>query len=188
MNSIDDVTITDSPTITNFSVGVWIYINSWNFSNSSSSSTQNIMLLKSSNGNILSLDMNLTSPNLIATINSSEQITLTNNFPIQKWVYVIISVSNNIVDGYLDGRLVTSYQLSLSNPIKLTGVKSLILTFGKNIDVYLYNLERLTYPMDPQSAQSKYYSKPPSTNSMTNYNLQFAVTKDGSTYKSFSLF
>jgi hypothetical protein len=186
MNSIDDVIITDSPTINNFSVGMWIYINSWNFS--SSSSTQNIILLKSSNGNILSIDMNLTSPILIATINSREQITLTNNFPIQKWVYVIISISNNIVDGYLDGRLVTSYQISLDNPINFTGVKSLTISFGKNIDVYLYNLERLTYPMDPQSAQSKYYSKPPSSNSSTNYNLQFAVTKDGSTYKSFSLF
>ena len=91
------VVTTTSPTITNFSVGLWIYVNSWN-----TQVSKNIFKMgvtKPTIANFLSLDLGATSPTLTTSIrlkNSSEPqiIPITNNFPVQKWVYVIISFSN----------------------------------------------------------------------------------------------
>jgi hypothetical protein len=35
---------------------------------------------------------------------------ITDNFPLQKWVYIIISVDNQYVDAYLDGKLIQSHR------------------------------------------------------------------------------
>jgi hypothetical protein len=137
---------------------------------------------------IVSLYMNNMSPKLTTAVNGQPEITLTENFPIQKWVFVIISVSSNIVDCYLDGRLVTSYQLLNNTTNNAAGATSLTLSLGSGIDVYMYNFQRWTYPMDPQTAQSTYYYSAPSAKSALDYNMTLAVTKDGTPYSSFSLF
>ena len=43
----------------------------------------------------------------------SNTIEVVNNFPLQKWVYILISYDNNICDIYLDGKMVKSVQLSI---------------------------------------------------------------------------
>jgi hypothetical protein len=42
---------------------------------------------------------------------SKKELMITNNFPLQKWVGVIISFDNQYLDCYLDGKLVISYQI-----------------------------------------------------------------------------
>ena len=191
-DSTTAVTITDSPTVTNFSLGLWVYINSWNI-NQGKASTTNLFTLSNGTAPLVSLDLGTTSPVLTTTVSltgsaTSQVVNLTNNMPIQKWVFVIISVSNNIVDGYLDGRLVTSYQLPLGSQINVSGASSLTLNMGTGLDIYVYNFQRWAYPMDPQTAQSAYYYGAPSAKSMMDYNLTVAVTKDGSAYSSMSIF
>ena len=40
-----------------------------------------------------------------------EQIyDITNNFPLQKWTCILVSVDNKIIDVYLDGKLVKSIE------------------------------------------------------------------------------
>lgn len=182
LNAVNPISITDQPTIVNFAVGVWVYMNTWNTEN-----PKNIFALKNGSTEILSLDLGSTDPTLTTTVANNE-ITLTDNFPVQKWVFVIVSLSNNIVDGYLDGRLVTSYQLPLSTKLGVTGAATLSVTFQSGVDAYIYNFQRWTYAMDPQTAQSAYYYGAPSTNSAMSYNLSVAVTKGGSDYASASLF
>jgi len=196
LNNTSAVTITDSPTVTNFSLGLWIYINSWNITaqaDNNAPSTTNIFTLSNGSAPLVSLDLGNTAPVLTTTITltgnaTSQLINLTNNFPIQRWVFVIVSVSNNIVDGYLDGRLVTSYQLPLGSQISVSGATSLTLNMGKGMDAYVYNFQRWSYPMDPQTAQSTYYYGAPSSKTAMNYNLSLSVLKDGATFSSMSVF
>lgn len=186
-------TTNNSPTITNFSVDFWIYINSWN-----TDIAKNIITLKKSNGSakIMSVDLDASSPKLTTSVNVSgstqpPSITITNNFPVQKWVYVIVSISNNLVDCYLDGRLVSSYQISGGTTIdasNATGIEISYCNNGQTFDAYLYNLNRNLYPMDTDTAQRNYYYGAPSAAGGTNYNVNFSVTKSGSPVASYSLF
>lgn len=182
MNSVNPIDIADQPTVTNFAVGIWVYMNSWN-----TETSKNIFSLSNGAKQLVSLDLGSTEPTLTANVADNE-IVLTNNFPVQKWVFVIISVSNNIVDSYLDGRLVTSYQLPLSTQIGVSGATKLTVSFTPGVDAYIYNFQRWAYSMDPQTAQSAYYYGAPSTNSAMSYNLSVALKKGGSEYASASLF
>ena len=191
MNAVNPISITDQPTVVNFAVGVWVYMNTCN-----TETPKNLFVLNNSSGTtvapLISLDLGSTDPTLTVTVtgkdSTANKITLTNNFPVQKWVFVIVSISNNIVDGYLDGRLVTSYQLPLNTHLSVTGATTLSVTFQSGVDAYIYNFQRWAYPMDPQTAQSSYYYGAPSSTSASSYNLSVAVSKGGSNYASASLF
>lgn len=111
---------------------------------------------------------------------------ITSNFPLQKWVCVSISVDNNIVDSYLDGKLVKSQQLA--------GVeapnKNSIITFGKD-DVYIAEFERLPHPTDPQSAWDQYMAGNGGSwisNAFSSYGANLILTKDEMDMKKYALF
>jgi hypothetical protein len=187
-------TITDNPTAANFSVGVWVYVNSWD-----NTHAKNIFYLSTTSGTsntsrLVSLDIGTTAPTLTTTVGSTT-IDITENLPLQKWVYIIVSVSSSIVDCYLDGRLVSSYQLPLTSVLNTTGAKSLSVSFATpnggaylSEDIYLYSFNRYSYPMDPSTAQSNYYwSSPPSTSS-NNYSVSIELDKNGQTEKQIKLF
>lgn len=90
-------------------------------------------------------------------------ITITNNFPIQKWVYVTVAVDTIYVDCYIDGKLVISSPLktqitqSVQNP-SITFVSPLICSppVVQNPDIHLTKLTRWDYPLDPQSVYNEY--------------------------------
>jgi hypothetical protein len=90
-------------------------------------------------------------------------ITITNNFPIQKWVHVLVSVDTIYVDCYIDGKLVMSNPLnaqitqSLPNP-SITFVPPLPSTppVVANPDIHLTKLTRWDHPLDPQSVYNEY--------------------------------
>jgi len=186
------ITTISSPQSSNFSYGVWIYVNTW------SQSPKNIFTASASSLPYgfpdLSLDLGTTSPTLTFSINSGASacnpatsatasvvpnvITITNNFPIQTWTYVIVSVNNNICDCYLNGGLVISQQIQgipsvtcSSNPWKIQ--------FGSGSDIYLSLFQRLTVATDPATA-IKMYGNKPTTASSTNvsYGLQAVLTEN----------
>jgi hypothetical protein len=47
----------------------------------------------------------------------SAPILITDNYPIQKWCYIVISVDSAFIDCYLDGKLVLSQKTYLPNPV-----------------------------------------------------------------------
>jgi len=195
LNTKNTATTTNSsPTLTNFSIDFWIYVNSWN-----SGTPKNIITMSSSNnGQFLSVDLDSTAPTLSTTVNlagassPNPQIIITKNFPVQKWVYVIVSISNNLVDCYLDGRLVSSYQIQGAATVNVANASGIIINYGNGgnggIDAYLYNLNRYLFPMDTDTAQRKYYYGAPSASGGNSYNVNFSVTKSGSPVAAYSLF
>ena len=101
------ITSLNSPTNTRYGYGIWVYVNSWN--------NQNDKIIFSRDKNI-KLRLDKSKPSLYCDITMSDGTTesktlITDNFPLQKWVFVIVSVDNQFLDCYLDGKLVKSTRL-----------------------------------------------------------------------------
>ena len=109
---------------------------------------------------------------------------LSNNFPLQRWVYITISVDNSTIDMYLDGKLVKSVvaeTIQISNKSHTPDATSSI-TFGVNPGTYMTKFSRITIPSDPQTAWSSYMegsgSKMGLGNLANRYNVNLAIMKD----------
>jgi hypothetical protein len=131
-----------NPKSQSFSYSVWIFVNSWN-----NNIAKNIY---TNSSGLISLDLGATSPTLTTKIGTNS-ITITQNFPIQKWVCVVVSVDSQIVDCYLDGKLLTSTQLPGIPAISDTYT----ISFGK-FDAYLTGFKYTSTPLNPQQVWSNY--------------------------------
>jgi len=173
-----DVNNLQSRNSTRYAFGIWVYVNSWNNTNQ-----KNIL----SRGGDFDLFLDTTSPKLNLKFNLQDKpstILLTNNFPIQKWTYVILSVDNQIVDFYMDGKLVLSKQLP-SMPV--TSNNNITLGSGKP-DITVTALNRYTEPMDPATAWAKYLRGNGISNTGSAYNVNVSVLKDSVVQSTYSLY
>jgi hypothetical protein len=176
-----DVNNLQSKDSTRYAFGIWVYVNSWN-----NTKTKYIL----SRGGDFDLFLDTTSPKLNLKFNledktkTSTQLLLTNNFPIQKWTYVILSVDNQIVDFYMDGKLVLSKQLP-SMPV--TSKNNITLGSG-NPDITVTALNRYTEPMDPATAWAKYLRGNGISNTGSAYNVNVSVLKDSVVQSTYSLY
>jgi hypothetical protein len=108
---------------------------------------------------------------------NAKDITITKNFPLQKWVFVIVSLDNNQLDLYLDGKIVNSQMLNIT-PAVPDGTNPSI-AFG-NGDMFISILNRQTSPMDPQTAWSAYMSGNGNgiSSMFSSYGLNMIFSKD----------
>jgi hypothetical protein len=115
----------------------------------------------------------------------TETITITNNFPVQKWVYIIISADNKIIDCYIDGKLVTSQQLKNQPTVSDTDI------YVGVFNAHLAKFQRITSPMDPQTAWSNYMSGN-GGNSLSkifsSYGVDVIFKKDNVNQQTFNIF
>jgi hypothetical protein len=165
-SSISSADLTN-PKSQSFSYSAWVYVNTWK-------NGEKAIYYASTNGAIppyiIGLALDATSPILRAVV-GTQPITITNNFPIQKWVYVVISVDSNIVDCYLDGKLVSSTQLQNIPTIPAT----YSINFG-TFDAYLTGFTYSNKPLNPQQVWSNYMTGNGYTGGK--YGVNFAITKD----------
>jgi hypothetical protein len=108
--------------------------------------------------------------------------TITTNFPLQKWVQVIISIDNYLLDLYLDGKLMNS--IVKGNTITKPSIKDSI-TFSKN-DLYVSGLNINPSPITSSSAMENYKIGKSKVNGTTQVSL--ALTKNDNPTKSFYYF
>jgi hypothetical protein len=164
----------------NSSYGVWVYVNSWN--NTIDKPLFNFV--NTLNNNNLCLRLEKFTPTLYCDILDKQNITnkihVTNVFPIQKWVSIIISIDGSIVDIYINGKLVISKQIN--NVINFDNNNQI--TFGNGLDIMLSNFKKFNTPMDPSIAISYYNSGNGNSLSLSSlfsvatYELQLSVLKD----------
>ena len=167
-----------------YSYGIWLYVNTWETLNE-----KNVFYRKNgTDPNIYDIRLYLdkSAPSLKCDFYTTkkETVTITNNFPIQKWTHVIISVDNQIVDTYLDGKLVLSTKLA---NLPVTSSADIAIGEKTTSDIFLSRINRCTYVMDPQSAWNNYlkgsgYSK------SSNFNLKLSVLQDEIEQAKFALF
>jgi Concanavalin A-like lectin/glucanases superfamily len=179
------------PTTTRYSYGLWLYIDTWD-----TTSDKTIFYRKSSAVPTPLYDIKLyldtSSPTLrcsfyTTTTDSSktETIIITTNFPIQKWVYITVSVDNNIIDCYIDGKLVTSQQLK-GNLQSQTNSD----IYVGNFNAHLAKFQRTNAPTDPQTVWSN-YSAGNGGNSLkkmfSSYGVDVSFKKDNIEQQKFSI-
>ncbi len=180
------------PNASNVTYSVWIYVASWSTGQEKIIFSRNndVHLHFDSNGASLKATIHgIRSNNSLPIIEDTnvglapKEIEITNNFPIQKWVCVLISIDNIIADIYLDGKLVKSVQFSdPNNPAaqSIATTEDDFITFG-TWDCYISKFERNPRVTDPKTAYDKYMEGNGGSNlgnALGNFNVKFAITKD----------
>jgi hypothetical protein len=145
----------------------------------------------------LYLDKN--SPSLYCTVGAkkddpSNTIVVTNNFPLQTWVYVVICVQNNLVDCYLNGKLITSQQTNQKdgNAPVTPSFENIYLGNGTDgsWDCQLINFQRSPTVVNPQEVWTAYLAGNGQSmfSSLNSYGVQVGLTKNNNVTKSYTLF
>jgi hypothetical protein len=173
------------PTSIRYYISFWIYVKKLE-------NEKIILEIKSNSKEFLKIklssDLTLKYDILLATDSTvTSNNIIMNNFPLQKWVYVILSIDNNVADMYIDGKMVRSQKLTKnSEPI----AKDANINPG-TMDAYLAKVEREPLPMDPTMAWNKYmegnggnyFSK-----MFSNYGATFTLKKNDLDVRQFNLF
>ena len=191
------------PNASNFSYGIWIYVQQWKVPIGGGWTEANSRIFARQDEIGLYLGENATlkvrladkgSKDVTATGNYTD-ITLTQNFPIQKWVHVGLVVDGNKFDGYIDGKMVKS--IGLTNVIKPSesgGVYKQI-DFGQANamadTLMIAEHKRRTEPMDPKEMWDL-YMKGNGINGLTqsagSMNVNLSILKDGVVSSKVALF
>jgi hypothetical protein len=186
------ITTLNSGTSTRYAYGIWVYVNTWD------TTTTKIIFHRQGESIIVYLDAN--QPSLYCHITTTAAptstsaasptvIMITDNFPVQKWVYVVVSVDTTIVDCYLDGKLTTSTKLpgpsvspglSTADPILL----------GSGWDAYIAGFNNWAGPIGPQEAWDSYLAGNGSTVSrfFSSYGMTVSISKDNVQQSSYKVF
>jgi hypothetical protein len=198
METITSIPSTDLsvPDATRFTYSIWVYVNSWNTNAPKLifGRKEEIALYLDKDTATLKLQFNpmvgapLTTNYTDTNTTAPEYIDVTNNFPLQKWVCVLVSVDNNIIDVYLDGKMIKSVFVNNDMPLN---ARATSIVFGSGWDAYISKFERTIKPTDPKSAWDKYMEGNGGStlsNALGNMNINVSVLKDNVETTTFSLF
>ena len=160
------IPITSIPNASNFAIGFWIYVNT---PPSSASTSNSIISMTGGNGtdnssSLFNLILNNTTMKLIMGLSSTPQtITITTNFPLQKWTYVTFSVDGTFVDTYWDGKLIQSAKLTQTLNLPTSAANIYIGYTGLQVaptqihlDMMMAKLYRWTNPLSPSDVWTQY--------------------------------
>jgi hypothetical protein len=181
------IPITNSPSSLRYAYGIWIYVNSWNTGVSKTifSRTNNIKLYLDSTAPVLKCDITMNGGAAIKTLE------ITDNFPLQKWAHVVVSVDNQYVDAYLDGKLIKSGRMidGQNGPATPTS-KDMIIGGGTTFDAYVSKFQHWAEPIDPQIVWNEYMSgngQSRVTNFISSYGIDLSIIKDNIEQSKYSI-
>lgn len=162
-----------------YAYGFWIYVDNYN-------GTQTLTLLERGPNASPILKVHLPSSTStlkvdIKTNSDTETINVTNNFPIQKWVHVVVSKQGKIVDVYIDGKLVKSHMLA-NTGVETTGA----LTSGQ-IQAFMARLKVWKHALNPQTVYDEYMKGNGQTGMITGYGVDVSLLRDNIEQTKFSL-
>jgi hypothetical protein len=185
-----------------YALSIWIYINTWD-----NTAVKTIYSRMDRSQIYYSLTLDQTSPTLYYNIGmndkSVQNMIVTDNFPIQKWVCVLISVDNQFVDAYLDGKLVKSQRAYI--PADQTDKNTAVLPATQPaatvpiqigdvavpLDAYVSQFTRWDTPIDPQTAWTIYLQGNGQSGLLggfTTFGAQLNILKNNLAYSTITLF
>lgn len=133
-------------------IGIWLYVRSL----PSSGVTKCIYDIKDST-KILGLFLDDNAKLSYKYDNETKQQPIMDGFPLQRWTHVILSVdSNKLIDTYVDGKLMMSHNVSLTQPNATSELRESGGTLDSNMQVEIAGFERVPTTMNPQTAWKKY--------------------------------
>jgi len=160
-NGVPSVPAGDMPNIgaPQYSFDLWVYAN--NVNNAANPSTNNIGP-KNPGGNLffmgdlnniyLSIDLFNDGSAEVKFSPNVPKVLIAKNFPLQRWEHIIINVNNNLIEIYLDGKLIRS--LKSPTPPEIPTVNSSIF-FGRG-DMYIAQFNRNLFLFDTNMAYNTY--------------------------------
>jgi len=176
------------PTSRKYSYEMWMYV--FNFQGSS----QYIVSRASGSGKNIGIKLDGSSPKLIleytATATGStsapKSVTITDNFPLQTWVHLIVSVDDKYIDMYMNGKLIKSIQdTNIETPSSTSTIE-----YGVT-NCYLAKLSRTSMATDPQTAWDKYSAgngENPMAKYLSSFGLSMTLQKNSQDYSKVTLF
>ena len=184
----EPITTINSGQSTRYAYGVWVYVNTWD------STREKTIFSRKDN---IRLYLAADSPSLYCSVTClakdgssivEQDILITDNFSVQKWVYVVISSDNTIIDAYLDGKLVNSTKLATSPSQPQPATVSPVI-YGTGWDCYVAGLQNWSTPIGPQEAWDNYMAG--NSNALSrffgSYSLNMAVNKDNVQQSSYTI-
>jgi len=133
-------------------IGIWLYVRSL----PSSDVNKCIYDIKDST-KILGLFLDDNAKLSYKYDNETKQQPIMDGFPLQRWTHVILSVdSNKLIDTYVDGKLMMSHNVSLTQPNATSELRESGGTLDSTMQVEIAGFERVPTTMNPQTAWKKY--------------------------------
>ena len=180
------------PDAVRYSYNVWIYIDKPIVGNRRIFNRRNDLgLFINGTSSILSMKLY----RRIGTNNTSNTTSyqISNNFPLQKWTLITISIDNSTIDMYLDGKLVKSVIDTVEgNGRKHSPDNTSDISFGVISGTYMSKFSRVLSPSNPQTAWNLYMEGSGSDKGLANlvnrYNMNISLMRDNAVARSISLF
>jgi len=175
------------PASRKYSYEMWTYV--YNFQGTN----QYIISRDSASGTGKNIGIKLdgSSPKLILEYTATgasapKLITITDNFPLQTWAHLIVSVDDKYIDIYMNGKLIKSIQdTNIDTPSPTTAI-----VYGKT-NCYLAKLSRTVLPTDPQTAWDKYSAgngENPFAKYLSSFGLSMTLQKNNQDYSKITIF
>lgn len=184
------------PRTRRYAYGIWVFVNNWD-----TNGKKNIYKVGEGDGEgEARLYLEQYTPTLVYETpledGNTTKVTITDNFPIQKWVHLVVSVDNDIVDAYIDGKMVrsqrTSTVTSTVNGETTEGSTTATPTSSRVtcgiMDAYITRFKRWTHPLNPQTVYDQYMKGNGRTGIMPAYGVDVSVFKDNLEHAKFKLF
>lgn len=185
--TIPPIEITNSTGSSSYAYGIWIFVSNWD-------SNKPKTIFKRANNLTVSLDN--TSPKLRATFtmtdDSEKDVIITDNMPLQKWVYITISVDGQYVDGYIDGKLVKSSRVISDEFIpKVPTSAAKMQLGGDGFDASIARFKHWAHAVDPQTVWNSYLQgngQGSWTSTISDYGVDLSILRNNVETTRFSLF
>tara|TARA_B110000093_G_scaffold44901_1_gene48004 strand:+ start:408 stop:1073 length:666 start_codon:yes stop_codon:yes gene_type:complete len=130
-------------------ISIWLYVRT-----NPAAAEKCVWKIEESQQEVLGLHLDQSS-NLYYNYNHTHRQDIMTGFPLQRWTHVILSVdSNKLIDTYVDGKLMKSHTVSLTQP---TASSELIESQdAPHLEAEIAGFERVPSVMDPKTAWQKY--------------------------------
>ena len=196
-----------NPESTKYAYGVWVYVNTWDTTKTKVifSRYSDIILYLDKTTGVLNCAIGAAgtpfytpAPAPDATLNpelltsdfkqkTTNNISVTNNFPLQTWVYIVVNVNNTVADIYLNGKMVKSVQINQTAPDKVSNI-----FYGNGYDAVVNKFVRWSTPVDPNTVWN-YYVSGNGSGSVAgalggSYGAQVTISKNNAVTSQFKLF
>jgi hypothetical protein len=182
-SSIDIKNITN-PTSVKYSYEMWLYV--YNFSGASTYIVSRAADTGGGKNIGIKIDGSVPKLSLEYLADTTKTVVITDNFPLQTWSHLIVSVDGTYVDIYMNGKLVKSFQ---DKNIKASSATATI-DYGM-LPCYLAKLVRTTTPTNPQSAWDKYSAgngENPLAKYLASFGMSLTLKKNDQDYSKVTLF
>ena len=175
-----------NPNSIRYTYSMWLYVNVWPtgeaniFSaETAGSSIKYTRLYLNANTPTLNCDIGVSKSDGSATT-ETKIVQITTNFPMQRWVYIVVSMDGTVIDCYLDGKLVRSMDLgTATNVANVTASNNnYTIKFGI-LNAFLTSFKRIDGATDPQTVWNQYLAGNGYESKLnSSYGFKFSVNRD----------